>query len=69
MYCVFICFQKEIIYYQKAKQVAARIRGNISSKVKVMDAYYASDNRLETGRNVASGGLGTSGVKSKYLIT
>jgi hypothetical protein len=37
--------------------------------VKVMYAYYASDNPLETGSTLASGGLGTTGVKPTYLIT
>jgi len=32
-------------------------------------AYYASDNPLETGGTLASGGLGTSGVRPTYLIT
>jgi len=45
------------------------IRGSISSDVKVMYAYYASDNPLETGSTLASGGLGTTGVKPTYLIT
>jgi len=31
--------------------------------------YYASDNPLETGSTLASGGLGTTGVKPTYLIT
>ncbi|MFT4644283.1 MAG: hypothetical protein ACI8ZX_000684, partial [Planctomycetota bacterium] len=53
----------------KAIQAAAKIRGSISSKVKVMYAYYASDNPLETGSTLASGGLGASGVKPTYLIT
>jgi hypothetical protein len=37
--------------------------------VKVRYAYYASDNPLETGSTLASGGLGTTGVKPTYLIT
>ena len=56
-------------HYQKAIQAASKIRGSISSEVKVMYAYYASDNPLETGSTLASGGLGTSGVKPTYLIT
>lgn len=56
-------------HYQKAIQVASRIRHHISSDVKVMYAYYASDNPLETGSTLASGGLGLTGVKPTYLIT
>jgi hypothetical protein len=56
-------------HYQKAIQAASKVRGNISSKVKVRYAYYASDNPLETGSTLASGGLGTSGVRPTYLIT
>jgi hypothetical protein len=56
-------------HYQKAIQAAARLRGNISPKVKLRYAYYASDNPLETGSTLASGGLGTAGVKPTYLIT
>jgi len=55
--------------YQKAIQAASKIRGNISDKVKVRYAYYASDNPLETGGTLASGGLGTSGVRPTYAIT
>ncbi|MNW22924.1 hypothetical protein D3C71_2247160 [compost metagenome] len=32
-------------------------------------AYYASDNPLETGATLSSGGLGLTGVKPTYLIT
>jgi hypothetical protein len=56
-------------HYQKARQSASRIRGNISENVKVRYAYYASDNPLETGSTLASGGLGTSGVLPTYAIT
>lgn len=56
-------------HYQKAIQVASKIRHYISPDVKVMYAYYASDNPLETGSTLASGGLGLSGVKPTYLIT
>ena len=41
----------------------------INPDVKVRYAYYASDNPLETGSTLASGGLGTTGVKPTYLIT
>ena len=44
-----IGLEMEGAHYQKAIQAAAKIRGSISSKVKVMYAYYASDNPLETG--------------------
>jgi hypothetical protein len=50
------------IYYQKAIQSASKIR-KCSHDVKVRYAYYASDNPLETGSTLASGGLGTTGVK------
>ena len=61
--------EMEGAHYQKAIQSASKIRRSISSKVKVQYAYYASDNPLETGSTLASGGLGTSGVKPTYLIT
>jgi hypothetical protein len=56
-------------YYQKAIQSASKIRKSINPNVKVRYAYYASDNPLETGSTLASGGLGTTGVKPTYLIT
>lgn len=56
-------------YYQKAIQSASKIRKSIPTNVKVRYAYYASDNPLETGSTLASGGLGTTGVKPTYLIT
>ena len=64
-----IGLEMEGAHYQKAIQAAAKIRGNISSKVKVRYAYYASDNPLETGSTLASGGLGTAGVLPTYVIT
>ncbi|WP_347373627.1 hypothetical protein [Aequorivita sp. Q41] len=64
-----IGLEMEGAHYQKAIQAAAKIRRSISPKVKVRYAYYASDNPLETGSTLASGGLGTSGVKPTYLIT
>lgn len=64
-----IGLEMEGAHYQKAIQSASKIRGSISPKVKVQYAYYASDNPLETGSTLASGGLGTSGVKPTYLIT
>jgi len=64
-----IGLEMEGAHYQKAIQAASRIRGSIDQNVKVRYAYYASDNPLETGATLASGGLGTSGVKPTYLIT
>ncbi|MDT0642164.1 hypothetical protein RM553_04895 [Zunongwangia sp. F363] len=61
--------EMEGAHYQKAIQAASRLRGNIDEDVKVRYAYYASDNPLETGSTLASGGLGTTGVKPTYLIT
>lgn len=64
-----IGLEMEGAHYQKAIQAAAKIRRSISPRVKVRYAYYASDNPLETGSTLASGGLGTTGVKPTYLIT
>ncbi|MCR9182177.1 MAG: hypothetical protein NXH73_04560 [Flavobacteriaceae bacterium] len=64
-----IGLEMEGAHYQKAIQAASKIRGSISSKVEVRYAYYASDNPLETGSTLASGGLGMTGVKPTYLIT
>lgn len=64
-----IGLEMEGAHYQKAIQAASKIRGSISPQVKVRYAYYASDNPLETGSTLASGGLGTSGVKPTYAIT
>ncbi|MDR6299810.1 DUF6909 family protein [Mesonia maritima] len=64
-----IGLEMEGAHYQKAIQAASKLRGNIKPKVKVRYAYYASDNPLETGSTLASGGLGTAGVKPTYLIT
>ncbi len=64
-----IGLEMEGAHYQKAIQSASKIRGNISEDVKVRYAYYASDNPLETGSTLASGGLGTSGVRPTYAIT
>ena len=64
-----IGLEMEGAHYQKAIQSASKIRGNISENVKVRYAYYASDNPLETGSTLASGGLGTSGVGPTYAIT
>ncbi|CAI8349940.1 MAG: Uncharacterised protein [Flavobacterium sp. SCGC AAA160-P02] len=64
-----IGLEMEGAHYQKAIQSASKIRGNISEDVKVRYAYYASDNPLETGATLASGGLGMSGVTPTYAIT
>jgi hypothetical protein len=64
-----IGLEMEGAHYQKAIQAASKIRGSISANVEVRYAYYASDNPLETGSTLASGGLGTTGVKPTYLIT
>lgn len=64
-----IGLEMEGAHYQKAIQAASKLRGNIKRDVKVRYAYYASDNPLETGSTLASGGLGTTGVKPTYLIT
>lgn len=61
--------EMEGAHYQKAIQSASKIRGNIRSNVKVLYAYYASDNPLETGSTLASGALGMEGVRPTYLIT
>ena len=61
--------EMEGAHYQKAIQAASKIRKSISPNVTVNYAYYASDNPLETGSTLASGGLGTTGVKPTYLIT
>jgi hypothetical protein len=64
-----IGLEMEGVHYQKAIQAAARIRKNIRPDVVLRYAYYASDNPLETGSTLASGGLGAAGVKPTYLIT
>ncbi len=64
-----IGLEMEGVHYQKAVQSASKIRKSIREDVKVRYAYYASDNPLETGSTLASGGLGTAGVKPTYLIT
>lgn len=64
-----IGLEMEGAHYQKAIQAASKLRGNISPEVEVRYAYYASDNPLKTGSTLASGGLGTAGVRPTYLIT
>jgi hypothetical protein len=64
-----IGLEMEGAHYQKAIQSASKIRKSIREDVKVRYAYYASDNPLKSGHTLASGGLGTTGVKPTYLIT
>jgi hypothetical protein len=64
-----IGLEMEGAHYQKAIQAASKIRKTINKKVKVRYAYYASDNPLETGATLASGGLGMTGVTPTYAIT
>ncbi|RZN77558.1 MAG: hypothetical protein EVB12_05955 [Winogradskyella sp.] len=64
-----IGLEMEGAHYQKAIQAASKVRGSINEDVKVRYAYYASDNPLETGSTLASGGLGSTGVKPTYVIT
>src|SRR5690606_36178988 len=64
-----IGLEMEGAHYQKAIQAASKVRHSINPKVKVRYAYYASDNPLETGSTLASGGLGTSAVKPTHLIS
>ena len=64
-----IGLEMEGVHYQKAIQSASKIRNSISPEVKVRYAYYASDNPLETGSTLASGGLGLTGVRPTYVIT
>ena len=61
--------EMEGAHYQKAIQAASKIRKSIRSNVVLRYAYYASDNPLESGSTLASGGLGLEGVKPTYLIT
>ncbi|WP_421830985.1 DUF6909 family protein [Larkinella sp.] len=61
--------EMEGAHYQKAIQSHAKIRGSVQPGIKVRYAYYASDNPLLTGATLASGSLGTLGVKPTYLIT
>ncbi|MBL0701982.1 MAG: hypothetical protein JJV91_00705 [Desulfosarcina sp.] len=55
-------------HYQRAIN-AAIIRGHISKKVKIRYAYYASDNPLYSGETLASGSMGTEGIRPTYMIT
>ncbi len=64
-----IGLEMEGAHYQKAIQAASKIRNSIKKKVVIRYAYYASDNPLESGSTLASGGLGIGGVKPTYEIT
>lgn len=64
-----IGLEMEGAHYQKAIQVASKIRHHISPDLFLCYAYYASDNPLETGSTLSSGGLGLTGVKPTYMIT
>ncbi|SDE33259.1 hypothetical protein SAMN05421544_10728 [Riemerella columbipharyngis] len=64
-----IGLEMEGAHYQKAIQVASKIRHHINPDLFLCYAYYASDNPLETGSTLSSGGLGLTGVKPTYLIT
>ncbi|MCH8554867.1 MAG: hypothetical protein LAT76_06895 [Schleiferiaceae bacterium] len=64
-----IGLEMEGAHYQKAIQSASKIRNTIRRNVKVFYAYYASDNPLETGSTLASGGLGLDGILPTYLVT
>ncbi|MFP3999564.1 MAG: DUF6909 family protein [Desulfobacterales bacterium] len=55
-------------HYQRAIN-AAFIRGHVAEDLKVMYAYYASDNPLKSGQTLASGSMGEEGIKPTYLIT
>ncbi|MFT6129553.1 MAG: hypothetical protein ACJATN_001277 [Neolewinella sp.] len=61
--------EMEGAHYQKAIQAATHIRKSVNPDLKVRYAYYASDNPLITGHTLASGSLGTDGVRPTYLIT
>ena len=64
-----IGLEMEGAHYQKAIQVASKIRHHINEDLFLCYAYYASDNPLETGSTLSSGGLGLTGAKPTYLIT
>lgn len=64
-----IGLEMEGAHYQKAIQSSSKIRNSIRKNVKVLYAYYASDNPLETGGTLASGALGMEGIRPTYLIT
>ena len=55
-------------HYQRAIG-AAIIKGNISDRVRLRYAYYASDNPLATGNTLAAGAMGSEGIRPTYMIT
>ncbi len=64
-----IGLEMEGAHFQKAIQVATKIRKSVNPSADLRYAYYASDNPLETGSTLASGSLGLDGVRPTYLIT
>ncbi len=64
-----IGLEMEGAHYQKAIQVASKIRKSVAEDVKIRYAYYASDNPLESGSTLASGSLGLDGVEPTYAIS
>ena len=64
-----IGLEMEGAHFQKAIQAASQIRKSIKNDVQLRYAYYASDNPLISGSTLASGSLGTAGVKPTYFIT
>ncbi len=64
-----IGLEMEGAHYQKAIQVASKVRKSIAEDVSIRYAYYASDNPLESGSTLASGSLGLDGVEPTYAIT
>jgi hypothetical protein len=61
-------FRDGRILLSESHPVSLENKKSVPHDVKVRYAYYASD-PLETGSTLASGGLGTTGVKPTYLIT
>ena len=64
-----IGLEMEGAHFQKAIQAASKIRKSIQKDVSLRYAYYASDNPLISGSTLASGSLGSAGVKPTYIIT
>lgn len=60
--------EMEGCHYQRAIS-AAIMRSHLSPDVKLMYAYYASDNPLISGQTLASGGLGDEGIAPTYQIS
>ncbi|KPA18370.1 hypothetical protein MHK_001417 [Candidatus Magnetomorum sp. HK-1] len=55
-------------HYQRAIS-AAIIKSHISPNIKIRYAYYASDNPLLSGQTLASGSMGSEGIKPTYMIS